>query len=119
MLCSWILRKPLASGLLYKLSELEFLTGLIKLIASFLGDTKFRFLVEGDFSTPREIATGLPQGFVLAPILYRLHINDAPADPGTHLALFRGRYFYLCDRETRTSCSLQTATRTHCIDFMM
>jgi hypothetical protein len=30
----------------------------------------------------------LPQGFFLAPVLYRLYINDAPAAPGIHLALF-------------------------------
>jgi hypothetical protein len=37
---------------------------------------------------PRKIATGVPQGSVHAPILYSLHINNAPAAPGTHLALF-------------------------------
>jgi hypothetical protein len=35
------------SGLLYKLSESEFSTNLIKLIASFLADRKFKVLVEG------------------------------------------------------------------------
>jgi hypothetical protein len=37
-------------GLLYKMSELEFSTNLIKLIASFLTDRKFKVLVEGEFS---------------------------------------------------------------------
>jgi hypothetical protein len=53
----------------YKLSELEFSTSLITLIASFLTNRKFKVLVEGEFSTSREIAAGLPQGSVLAPIL--------------------------------------------------
>jgi hypothetical protein len=37
-------------GLLYKLSKLEFLISLIKLISSFLSQRKFRVLVEGEMS---------------------------------------------------------------------
>jgi hypothetical protein len=37
---------------------------------------------------PRKIAAGVLQDFVLAPVLYRLYINDAPSAPGTHLPLF-------------------------------
>jgi hypothetical protein len=75
-------------GLLHKQSELEFSTSLIKLIASFLTDRKFKVFIEGEFSTPRKIAAGVPQGSVLTVILYRLYINDALAAPGTYLALF-------------------------------
>jgi hypothetical protein len=44
------------SDLPHKLSELEFSTNLIKLTASFLPVKEFKFLVEGEFSTPRKIA---------------------------------------------------------------
>jgi hypothetical protein len=67
------------SGLLYKLPKLEF---------SFLTDRKVKVLGEGEFSTPRKIAAGVPQGSVRAPVLYSLYINDAPEAPGTHLAQF-------------------------------
>jgi hypothetical protein len=46
------------SGLLYKLSEIEFSKSLIPLIAYFLTKRKFKVLVEGEFSMPREIAAG-------------------------------------------------------------
>jgi hypothetical protein len=48
------------SGLLYKLLELEFSTSIIKLTASFLTDRKFKFLVKGEFFTPRKIMAGVP-----------------------------------------------------------
>jgi hypothetical protein len=44
---------PWHSGLLYKLSKLEFSTSLIKLIVSFLPQRKFRVSVECEISMPR------------------------------------------------------------------
>jgi hypothetical protein len=70
----------------YKLSELEFPTNLIKLISSFLSQRKFRVSVEGQMSTAREMQAGVPQGFVLSPTLF--YINDTPRTPGVNLALF-------------------------------
>jgi hypothetical protein len=59
------------SGLLYKLSKLEFPTSLIKLIGSFLSQRKFRDSMEGEMSTPRIMQTGVPQGSVLSPTLFK------------------------------------------------
>jgi hypothetical protein len=67
------------SGLPYKFSELKYSTRIIELIVSFLTDRRFKVLVEGEISTSRKIAAGVPQGSVLAPILYNLYVNDAPA----------------------------------------
>jgi hypothetical protein len=41
--------KILHSGLIYRLSELDFLTSLIKLITSFLTDKKFKIFVVTNF----------------------------------------------------------------------
>jgi hypothetical protein len=62
------------SGLVYKLSELEILTSLIKLIASLLTDRKFKIFVESEISTPRKIAAGVPRGSEISPLLYSLYI---------------------------------------------
>jgi hypothetical protein len=62
-------------GLLYKLSNLQFLTSLIKLIGSFLSQRKFRVSVEGEMSTPGYMQAGLPQGSVLSPTLYHLYVH--------------------------------------------
>jgi hypothetical protein len=90
------------SGLIYKLSEFTFSTSLIKLITSFLTDRNFNVLVEGEFSTPREIGAGVPQGSVLAQIFYNLYINDAPTEFVTYLALFEDDIcIYATDKHER------------------
>jgi hypothetical protein len=53
------------SGLLHKLSELEYSTCLIMLSSSFLTNGKLEVLVQDEFSTPRETTAGVPQGSVL------------------------------------------------------
>jgi hypothetical protein len=98
------------SDLLNKMSELEFSTSLT--------GRKFKVMVEGKFLTPRNIAAGVPQGSVLAPVLCSLYTNDAPMASGTHLALFTNDTC-IFTTETLTSCSLQTAMQTRCSEFML
>jgi hypothetical protein len=69
-------------GSLYKLSALQFSTSLIKPIASFLSQRKFRVSEKGEMSTTRDIQAGVPQGYVLSPTLYSLYINDTPQTHG-------------------------------------
>jgi hypothetical protein len=76
------------SGLLYQLSKLEFSTRLLKLISSFLAQSKFSVSVEGDISTPMEMRARVPQVSDLSPTLYNIHIHDGPQTPGAYLALF-------------------------------
>jgi hypothetical protein len=107
------------SGLLYKLSELASLTSLIKLIPSFLTNRRFKVLAEDEFSTPKNIAAGEPQGSFRAPILYARYLNDAPMAPGTHLTLLtddacistteKHEHLVLC----KLQCSL-TAVKSWC-----
>jgi hypothetical protein len=60
------------TGLLHKLSKLNFLTRMTKLINSFLLQRKFIVSVEGEMSTPRRMKAGVPQGSVLSPTLYNI-----------------------------------------------
>jgi hypothetical protein len=99
------------SGLLYKLSKLEFSTNLIKLIGSFLSQRKFRVSVEGEMSTPRVMQAGVPQGSVLSPTLYNLYINDTPQTIGVNLALFSDdTCFHATQRKEGLRCQ-KTPTR--------
>jgi hypothetical protein len=61
------------SGLLYKMSKLEFSTSLIQLIGSFFSERKFRASVEGEMSTPRGMQAGVSLGPVLSPTLYNIY----------------------------------------------
>jgi len=74
-------------GLLYKVSKLHFSASLIKLIRSFLSNRKFRVMVQGEMTTPRDIQAGMPQGSVLAPLLYSLYVNNTPQTPRVYLIL--------------------------------
>jgi hypothetical protein len=75
-------------GLLYTLSTLQFSISIMKLIASFLSQRKFRVSVEGEMSTSMDIQPGVPQGSVLSPTLYSLYINDTPQTPRVYLGHF-------------------------------
>jgi hypothetical protein len=76
------------TGLLYKLSKLNFSTRMTKLIDSFLLQRKFRVSVEGEISMPRCMKAGMLQGSVLSPTLYNPYINDNPQIMGVNLTLF-------------------------------
>jgi hypothetical protein len=90
------------TGLLYKLTKLNFSTGVTKHINSFLFQRKFRVLVEGEMSTPRCMKAGVTQGSVLSPTLYNLYI-DTPQTIGVNLTLFTDDTC-LCDRTQRGLC---------------
>ena len=75
-------------GLLYKLSQLNISTEIVKIIESFLTDRTFVTKIEDSFSSTRHILAGVPQGSCLSPTLYLTYINDIPTTPKAHLSLF-------------------------------
>jgi hypothetical protein len=83
------------------------LAGLIELNA-FL-TSKIFSLHRWRIFTPKKIAAGEPQGSVFAPILYSPYVNDVPAAPGIHLALFMDdtSIYATKKHERRVLCKLQ------------
>jgi hypothetical protein len=83
------------SALLYKLSKSEFSAKLIQLIG-FISERKFRVSGEGEMSTPREMEAGVPQGSVLSPTPFTMHINDAPPNRRSPFNPLCRRHLSIC-----------------------
>jgi hypothetical protein len=106
------------SGLLYKLSKSEFPTSLIKLIASFLTNRKFSFGRRQIFCAKKNSGRGASSFLLWPNIVQSLHKWFPRVTLNTSFSVRRW-YFYLCDREIQTSCSLQNATPPHCNEVML
>jgi hypothetical protein len=73
-------------GLLYKLRFLP--SSYYIILESFLKDRFYSVLQGSEISDPFPIIAGVPQGSVLAPILYNIYTSDIPSSPETILATF-------------------------------
>ena len=63
-------------------------TPLLKWTASFLKTRSQSMLVEGKYSKPAKVLSGVPQGTVLGPLLFLIHINDLPSVVTSQVRLF-------------------------------
>ncbi|KAL4141647.1 hypothetical protein QTP88_004249 [Uroleucon formosanum] len=75
-------------GLLYKLKSFNTPKYLFNIINSFLTNRQFSVKINDNFSVPRTISAGVPQGSKLGPILFNIFISDIPQSPRTNIALF-------------------------------
>jgi hypothetical protein len=57
-------------------------------IGEFLTNRSQRVTVEGEFSKTVHVDSGVPQGTVLGPLLFLLHINDLPDQVASQVRLF-------------------------------
>ena len=70
------------SALLYKLSRVGVKGTLLAWLSSYLSGRSFQVFYEGAISTRRPVATGVPQGAVLSPLLFNVMLGDLPSVPG-------------------------------------
>ena len=74
--------------LLYKLEHYGINGVLLKWLSSFLMERKQRVAVEGEYSPSVTVDSGVPQGTVLGPLLFLIHINDLPETVSSQVRLF-------------------------------
>jgi hypothetical protein len=75
-------------GLLSKLAHYGIDKNIRQWISSFLKGRKQRVIVDGKFSDYADVDSGVPQGTVLGPLLFLLHINDLPSRVSSKVRLF-------------------------------
>ena len=74
--------------LLHKLEAYGIRGALHKWISAFLCKRHMRVHVDGESSSETEVLSGVPQGTVLGPLLFLVHINDLPDCVKSKVRLF-------------------------------
>ena len=70
--------------LIWKLEYIRGIQGcLLKWMQDFLKEREMRTILRGKYSSWREVTSGVPQGSVLAPIMFLVYINDINENIGT------------------------------------
>ncbi|GBN61037.1 RNA-directed DNA polymerase from mobile element jockey [Araneus ventricosus] len=75
-------------GLIHKLIAYKFPQYIIEIIQSYLTNRHFTVLVKNSDSTPRKLQAGVPQGGILAPIIFVLYMNDIPQVRNIMISLY-------------------------------
>ena len=76
------------ADLLGKLEHYGIDSKILLWITNFLNNRKQRVVVDGSFSNYADVESGVPQGTVLGPLVFLLHINDLPSCANSKVRLF-------------------------------
>ena len=76
------------AGLLFKLKNMGITEELLTWISNYLCDRKQRVVLQGESSCWTDINAGVPQSFVLGPLLFLVYINDMEEGLTSKLTLF-------------------------------
>ena len=74
--------------LLHKLEKYGICGQLLQWLEHFLTKRKMRVVVDGEASQDADVLSGVPQGTVLGPILFLVHLNDLPESILSSVRLF-------------------------------
>ena len=80
--CVWMLRSS------HKLYYLAINGSLLSWIKCFLTDRQQQVIVNGEISSLLSVTSGVPQGTVLAPLLFLCYINDVTKDISSNIKLY-------------------------------
>ena len=75
-------------GLIFKLEQNGMSGGLLKLFGNYLSNRKQRVVLNGSYSEYSIIKSGVPQGFVLGPLLFLIYINDLESNIKSNIKFF-------------------------------
>ena len=75
-------------GLLHKLSALGISGSLLRWFSSYLSSRQQRVLYAGSSSSWSSINGGVPQGSILGPLLFLVHINNITTDINANIRVF-------------------------------
>lgn len=92
------------AGLLFKIKSL-LPHGYYNILKSYLEQRYFQIKFQGVYSSFYEIHSGVPQGSVLAPILYTIYTADLPVSPDVTLATFADDTALLVSHENPDTAS--------------
>ena len=76
------------ASLLHKLKSYGISGQVFGLISSFLSNRRLRVVLDGKSSQEYPVNAGVPQGSILGPTLFLLHINDLPDDVICNIAIY-------------------------------
>ena len=75
-------------GLIFKLRQNGICSEMINILEDFLSDRNQRIVLNGQRSCWADIRAGVPQGFILEPLLFLVYINDLSNDIKSKCKLF-------------------------------
>ena len=84
------------AGLFHKRKSYGISGQIFGLISSFLSNRRLRVVLDGNSSQEYPVNAGVPQGFILGPILFLLYINDLPDDVICDIAIYADNTTLYC-----------------------